>query len=100
MNWGIPMNRLSKKKSLTGKGTDKHSDPDGPYRRLASEVIYKALQDYRRAYATNHPSQYAHANWITSDTVWHRALRIDEEVYPRMLKKIREVEDAKRHTAL
>ena len=100
MDWVVPMNRLSKKKSLTGKGTDKHSDPDGPYRRLASEVIYKALQDYRRAYATNHPSQDAHAKWITSDTVWHRALRIDEEVYPRMLKKIREVEDAKRYPPL
>lgn len=89
------------KKSIGSKGIQYISgDPDEPYRRLASEVIYSALHEYRRAYATGHPSLQTHADFVLSDTAWHRMLRLDQDVYPQMLQQIREDEDGKRIKSL
>ena len=85
------------RRSIGGKGNHYISgDPDEPYRRLASEVIFSALSEYRRAYATNHPSQKIHEDFVLSETAWHRMLRLDQDVYTKMLHQIREDEDAKR----
>ena len=89
------------RRRIAGKGIKyRYSDPDEPYRRLASEVIFSALQDYCRAYATNHPDQKTHEVFLTSQSVWHRVLQIDEDVYPYLLQKIRGEENEMRNRTL
>lgn len=89
------------RRSIGQKGIQYISgDPDEPYRRLASEVIFLALYEYRRAYATGHSSLQTHADFVLSDTAWHRMLRLDQDIYPQMLQQIREEEDGKRIKSL
>lgn len=60
-----------------------------PYRRLASEVIHRAVKDYNLALVTKSESRAEVALEFlkNTDSPWHRALRIPERLFAQMIEQ-------------